>query len=336
MRSRLLYFIAVRVLLMIPMILILLVFVFFMMRLLPGDAAIALAGQTATDAQIALIRHRYGLDLPLSVQFVQYMQQLFTGNLGLNITGAKPIVYLVGLALPKTLELAVSGVFLGSVFGVLLGKLSAPSSGKKVSGTGYVVTQLVLSLPIYWVALLLQLFLGVYLRVLPVLGLTGPSPPAQVTGVPVLDSIITGNLPALGDSLLHLILPTLSIALIYMAPVAALTRANFIRVSEEDYIVTQKASGLPKSTIEYKYTLKNALLPVVTLIGVQFAGLVSGAVLIESVYNIPGLGSLLVLAINQRDFNLIQATIVYIGIMVALTSVLIDVVYSIIDPRVKY
>ena len=151
-----------------------------------------------------------------------------------------------------------------------------------------------------------------------------------------MDSIITGNLPALGDSLLHLILPTLSIALIYMAPVAALTRANFIRVSEEDYIVTQKASGLPKSTIEYKYTLKNALLPVVTLIGVQFAGLVSGAVLIESVYNIPGLGSLLVLAINQRDFNLIQATIVYIGIMVALTSVLIDVVYSIIDPRVKY
>ena len=135
MRSRLLYFIAVRLLLMIPMILILLVFVFFMMRLLPGDAAIALAGQTATDAQIALIRHRYGLDLPLSVQFVQYMQQLFTGNLGLNITGAKPIVYLVGLALPKTLELAVSGVFLGSVFGVLLGKLSAPSSGKKVSGT---------------------------------------------------------------------------------------------------------------------------------------------------------------------------------------------------------
>jgi peptide/nickel transport system permease protein len=321
---------------MIPMILILLVFVFLIMRVLPGDPAIALAGQTATDAQLALIRHKYGLDLPLTVQFIRYLQQLFTGNLGLNITGSKPIVYFINQALPKTLELAVGSVLLGSVLGVVLGKFSAPSSGKKTSGVGYALTQLVLSLPVYWIALLLQLFFGVYLRVLPVTGLTGSVQATQITGVPVLDSLITGNLPALQDSVLHLIMPTVSIAIIIMAPVAAMTRANFMKVSEEDYIVTQKASGLPRFTVEYKYTLKNALLPVVTLIGVQFAGLVSGAVLVENVYSISGIGSLLYQAVNLRDFNLIQATVIYIGVMVSLTSLLIDIIYAVIDPRVKY
>ncbi|MDE1852619.1 MAG: ABC transporter permease [Thaumarchaeota archaeon] len=336
MASRLFRYVILRLLLTIPMILFLLVFVFFIMRILPGDPAIAIAGTSASDAQLQAIRLKYGFDLPLTTQFLNFLSQALTGNFGNIIEGDKTVQQTIFAYMPNTIELAVAGIFLGAVLGILLGIVSAQTWSKKLAAVGYLVTQMGLSIPVFWIGLILQMVFGVYLRVLPVTDLIGNNVPAHVTGVYVLDSIITGNLAALEDSLSHLVLPALSIAIIYLAPTAAMTRANFRKVATEDFIVTQKAAGLSRLKIDFKYTMKNALLPVITLIGLQFAGLVSGAVLVESIYNINGIGTLLLTAITQRDFNLIQGTVIYIGIIVSLTSLVVDIIYSVVDPRVRH
>ena len=336
MASRLLRFVLVRLILMIPLVFILLSFVFFIMRILPGYPAAALLGANVDESRLQLLRHTLGLDLPLPVQYVNYLRQIFTGDLGVVLTRDRTVQQTILTYLPNTIELAVAGIFLGSIMGILLGVLSAQAWSKKIAGLGYIGTQVGLSLPVFWIGLLLQMIFGVYLRVLPVTDLIGSTVPSRITGIYVIDSLLTLNLPALSGSLTHLVMPALSIAIIYMAPTAAMTRANFRRVSSEDYIVTQRAAGLPRFLVDYKYTLKNALLRVVTLIGLQFAGLVSGAVVVESIYNIPGIGSLLLTAITARDFNLIQGCVIYIGLVVSFTSLIADVVNGLIDPRIKH
>jgi peptide/nickel transport system permease protein len=335
--SRLARFLIVRLALTLPTVFILLSFVFVITRLLPGNPAVALSGgRGISEAAIQAIEARYGLNLPLSTQYVNYFRMVFTGNWGIVITGDRTVQSTIWGALPNTVELTVAGIFLGALIGIVLGVISSQRRSKKTAGLAYFATQIGISLPIFWIALLLQLFFGIYLRVLPVTGLIGSSIPARITGIYPLDALITGNIPALEDSTLHLILPAFSIALIYLGPTAALIRANFRRVSNEDYITAQRATGLPQLRIDYVYTLKNTLIPVVTLIGLQFAGLITGAVLVENVYSIQGLGSLLVTAVTERDYFLIQGTMVYIGLIVAVTSVIADVIYALVDPRVKY
>lgn len=336
MVSRLTRFILLKAGLTVPMLFLLIVFVFLIMRVLPGDPALALIGEHATEAQLAAVRHRYGLDLPLSTQFLNYLGQLLTGNLGYTVLGDKTVQETILAALPDTLELTIAGVTLGALMGIGLGMISSRGWSKKIAGAGYLGTQLGLSMPVFWFGLILQLVLSVWLKVLPATGLIGNHAPTPITGIYVLDSILTANFAALYDSLLHLILPAITMGIVIMAPISAMTRANFIKFSQEDFILTQKAAGLPRSRVEYKYTLKNALLPVVTLIGLQFAGLISGAVIVENIFNIPGIGSLLVNAVYDRDFNVVQGSVIYIGVLVALTSLAIDIVYSLIDPRVKY
>ena len=337
MASRFVRFLVLRLALIPPTVLILLTFVFVLTRLLPGNPATALAGgRDVPEASILAIEKKYGLNLPLSTQYVNYLQMVLTGNWGLLITGDKTVQSTIWGALPNTVELTVAGIFLGALMGIGLGVLSSQRRSKKLAAMGYVLTQVGISLPVFWVALLLQLFFGIFLRALPVTGLIGSHIPRTITGIYPLDALITGNLPALQDSIVHLILPAFSIAFIYLGPTAALIRANFRKVSSEDYIIAQKATGLPQSRIDYVYTLKNTMLPVVTLIGLQFAGLITGAVLVESVFSIHGLGSLLLTAVTERDYYLIQGTMVYIGLIVAVTSVVADIIYAVLDPRVKY
>jgi peptide/nickel transport system permease protein len=333
-RSLLRYF-AIRAVLAIPTIFILLTTVFFLMRVLPGDPVLALIGSNASAERIAQARHFLGLDQPLEVQYVRYLADMITGNLGSTINGDRTIVETIQTAIPATVELAVSAFLFAMLFGVVSGLIGARRGGMTDRTVrGFVLVAY--SLPIFWVGLVFQIVFGIVLGVLPISGrISGFGGPPHVTGLYVLDSILAGNIVELVDSLSHLVLPALTLGIWIAAPISALTRSNLLKALNEDYVVTERAMGLPENTIVYKYAFKNALLPVMALLGLQVSILLGGSILVESVFGIPGIGSLLIVSVTQRDFNLIQGTLAYITFIVVVINLLVDVTYALIDPRVS-
>jgi peptide/nickel transport system permease protein len=330
----LLRYVAIRALLAVPTVFILLTTVFIIMRILPGDPVIALIGSNASPERIAIARHALGLDQPLHVQFFQYLVNIATGNLGLTVNGDRTIVETVEAAVPATAELATVAMLFAMLLGVGSGLIGARRGGivdRAVRGSvlvGY-------SLPIFWVGLVLQIFFGMTLRIFPISGrISGFGAPLHVTGLYVLDSILAGNIVQLVDSLSHLVLPGLTLGFWIGAPISGMTRANLLKALNEDYVVTERALGLSENTIVYKYAFRNALLPVMAFLGLEVSILLGGSILVESVFGIPGIGNLLILAVNQRDFNLIQGTLAYITFIVVVVNILVDVACALIDPRV--
>ena len=333
-------YILTRIGLTLPMILILASLVFFVLRVLPGDPVSSALGPKGTPEAVQRIREQLGLNDPLIVQYGRFLGGMFTFQFGDSLIGGhRPIIDEMSERFPATLELVIPASILALLVGVLGGALAA-SRRKSFLDYGLRIYAVVIySLPLFWFGLMLQLLFGVWLRWLPISGRIDPvlgTTLIHATNIYAIDSLISGNWPAFYSILRHLILPTLTLGLILSGVFVRLTRINVIETLQADYIAAARARGIREHVLVYRHALMNAMIPVITLIGLQVAILLAGAVLTETVFSWPGLGSYLVERISSRDYTAVQSVIAMFAMLVALISLAVDVIYSLVDPRVRY
>jgi peptide/nickel transport system permease protein len=293
------------------------VFVFLLLHLSPGDPAAIIAGDNATPDQIDGIRRRLGLEDPLPVQFIRWIGHIMQGDLGVSIFSNEPVLKLVRQRLEPTLSLALSTLVLAVTLAVTFGVLAAWKAGTWVDRLLMVVSVMGFSVPVFVVGYLLIYVFAIELRWLPVQGYT-----------PIADG--------LGSWARNLVLPSLALGLAYVALIARITRASMLDVLAEDYIRTAKAKGVATNSMLLKHALKNAGVPIVTVIGIGVALLISGVVITETVFNIPGVGRLVVDAIAKRDYPIIQGVILIFSGVYVLVNLAVDLTYTLIDPRIRY
>ncbi len=330
-------YIITRTLMVIPTVLILLTLVFFIMRILPGDPISAMVGQKVPEEVLERMREEAGLNKPLAIQYIDYLRGVFTGDLGNSmIWGRRPVVEEIMDRFPATLELTIFGFTISVLLGVLTGSIAAFRRGSKVDAGMRIYSVVAYTLFIPWFGMLLQMLFGVYMKVLPIGGRITPGlAPEHITGLYVLDSILTLNLESLKASLLHLLLPSLTLGIVLSGAYTRILRNNLTDVLSQDFITAYRARGVRERKV-IKHAMKNAFIPVVTLMGLQFAILLAGAVLTESTFSWPGMGTFLLERIEYRDYNSVQGAIVFYAVFVALISLVVDVIYALLDPRIRY
>jgi len=323
-----------RILLAIPMILILTGIVFVVMRV-AGDPVSATIGLHAPPAQIERLKERLGLNKPLYIQYLDYILQLLRGNLGRSmIWGERPVLTEILEHLPATLELSIWAFTLSVLIGIFTGVFSARKHRKATDHAFRLYGIVTYALFIPWIGLILQLVFGVYLGWLPISG--RGMKPQTITGLYVLDSILTLDIYSLVSSLRHLVLPTVTLGIYLSGIFTRLTRSNMLEVLGKDYIRAARARGLSERTVIYKHALKNAFIPILTMMGLQFAALLGGAVLTETTFSWMGMGRFLFERISYRDFTTVQGTIVFFALFIVIISLIVDVIYVYIDPRIRY
>jgi peptide/nickel transport system permease protein len=329
-------FIVRRLLLLIPILLGLSILVFAWIRALPGSVAQSQLGERATPALIKQINHQYGLDKPLPVQYWDYLKSLVSGNLGTSISSFRPVTYELGHRFPATIELALGAMAFAIALGIPLGFMAAKKYGSWFDQTSLVASLLGISIPIFVLGIILKYIFAVRLHWLPSIGredilAVRPHP----TNFYILDAIINADPGALWDAIKHLILPSIALGSIPLAIVMRITRASVLDVQHEDYVRTARAKGLPPGEVDRRHVLRNALLPISTIIGLQTGLLLSGAVLTETVFDWPGVGSWLTTAIANRDYPGLQGGILFLAIVFVLVNLVVDISYAIINPRIR-
>ena len=323
LESRLFYYLVKRIIAAIPTIFGVIVFTFLIVRLSPGDPAVLLAGESGTPEYIENIRRAYGLDKPLSTQFQIYLVRLLQGDWGYSLSFNRPVLEVILERLPTTILLAVAGLSIAILLGILLGILAAL---KRNRIPDYIVSStslLFFSIPIFVIAGILIYIFGVNYRIFPLGGI--------VRIGARYESVIDYAL----DVGWHLVLPALSLALVFMPIYARLTRSSMIESIFANYIIAAKARGLAERIVIFKHALKNALLPIITMAGVQLGALIGGVVITETIFSWPGLGRLTVDAIQLRDYPLLTGIFIFTSIAVIFINLVVDIIYTIIDPRVK-
>jgi peptide/nickel transport system permease protein len=333
-------YISTRVLLTLPMVFILGSLVFFIMRVLPGDPVSSALGPKGTPEMIEKIRTELGLNEPMIVQYGHFLVSMVTLNFGNSLVGGhRPIINEMSERFPATLELIIPASILALIIGIFSGTLAASKRKKPTDYLVRIYAVVIYSLPIFWLGLILQLFFGVKLGWLPISGRIDSvlrTTLVTYTNIYSLDALFTGNWAAFKSVLVHLILPTLTLGLIQSGLFVRMTRVNVIETMQMDYISAARARGIREHVLTYGHSLKNAMIPVITLIGLQVAILLAGAVLTESVFSWPGMGSYLVERISARDYTAVQSVITVFALLVAVISLAVDVIYSLVDPRVRY
>jgi peptide/nickel transport system permease protein len=325
-----------RLLLLIPTLFGLSVLLFLWVRALPGGPAVALLGERATPEAIAEINEAYGFNKPLIEQYLTWMGQLLSGDFGVSLQTRVPVVEEFMRRFPATLELTIFAIIIAVGVGIPLGYIAARRHGKASDHFLVGASLLGITIPVFFLAFILKWIFAVQLGWLPSEGRQDPRMDAtHYTGFYVLDGILTGEWDAAWDAFLHLILPAIALATIPLAIITRITRASVLEVQNSDYVRTGMAKGIPRSTIRSRFILRNAMLPVITTIGLQVGLLISGAVLTETVFAFPGIGSFLYRAIFSRDYPVLQGFIIFIAIGYALINLAVDVSYSFIDPRVR-
>ena len=311
-------YVAQRLVLLIPVLLVISALVFSLMHLIPGDPAQVILGFENTDpAQLAAVRRDLGLDRPVYVQYGRWLGRIATGNFGTSVRTGRPIGVLLREALPFTIELAVYGVALAMLIGIPVGTLAGTTSSRTADGAMQTLTLLGLSLPAFWVGAMFILLFSVYLRWFPVL--TYPS----------LLETPWGNLRGF-------FLPALTLAVPNAAAIARMVRASLLAVRGEEYVKVARAKGLSEAVVVRRHMLKNALIPVVTLVGIVAGYLLGGAIVVEQVFAIPGVGRMGLQAIVQRDYPVLQAVVLVVTALFVFVNLLVDLVYVFLDPRIRY
>jgi peptide/nickel transport system permease protein len=333
-------FVVRRLLLLVPILIGVSILVFVWIRALPGSPAQALLGERATPATIAQVRHQYHLDRPIYEQYWGYLQTLFHADLGVSISSRRTVSYEIGQRFPATIELALAAMFFAIVLGIPLGFIAAKRYGSIFDHLSLLGSLIGISIPIFFLGLILKYVFAVRLGWLPSDGrydviLDAEHPAKHPTNLYVLDGIVTGNWTAAWDAIKHLILPAIALGSIPLAIVARITRAAVLDVQNEDYVRTARAKGMPPLVVDSRHVLRNALLPVSTIIGLQTGLLLSGAVLTETVFVWPGVGSWLKDAIFNRDYPVLQGGILFLAIVFVLVNLIVDISYAIINPRIR-
>jgi peptide/nickel transport system permease protein len=353
-------FIGRRLILTLPVLFGIVFLVFALTRLLPGDPCIAALQERATPALCADFNRRFGLDQPIPVQFVSYLGQLLTGDLGRSIQQGREVSDILIERLPVTLELTFFALLFATVVGITLGRLSAMRRNSPIDVATMVIANLGVSIPVFVLGLLFAYFFAVTLRgtpfALPPSGLLTPGVPhdtlveawglEEATGFPraVLDfvshmtitsSLISGQWEAVVDGLRHILLPMIALGTIPMAIIARMTRSSMLDVLGLDYVRTARAKGAPERIVNRRHAFRNALLPVVTVIGLSLGALLSGAVLTETIFLLPGVGSALFDAIRSRDYIVVQAFTLVTALVYVAVNLIVDLSYAYLDPRIR-
>jgi len=329
-------FVVRRLLLLVPILLGLSILVFCWIRALPGSPAESLLGERATPESIRQIRQQYGLDRPIYVQYWRYVKTTAGGDLGTSIASRRTVKSEIGRRFPATIELALAAMLFAVVVGLPLGFFAAKHHGGAFDQLSLVLSLIGISMPIFFLALILKYAFSVRLGWLPTVGrqdvLLDVGHP---TGFYLLDGLLEGNMVAFWDAIKHLMLPAIALGSIPLAIVARITRAAVLDVQNEDYVRTARAKGLSPLVVDNRHVLRNALLPVSTIVGLQVGLLLSGAVLTETVFAFPGMGSWLQEAIFNRDYPVLQGGILFVAIVVVLVNLLVDISYGLINPRIR-
>ena len=325
-----------RILILIPTLLGVSIIVFLMLHLTPGDPAELLLGERATDDALHQIREHLGLNEPLYVQYGMFLKRLMKGDLGETIWTRQKVWIEVKQRFPATIELAVTALFVACLFGVTLGIISATKQYSILDYVSMLGALTGVSMPIFWLGLVFMLIFSVNLGWLPLSARLSIDVDLQViTNIYTLDALLTRNWVALRDAVWHLIMPAVTLSTIPMAIIARMTRSAMLEVLRQDYIKTAKAKGLSQFKVVFKHGLRNALIPVVTTIGLQFGVTLGGAILTESIFAWPGVGKWMYDAVTQRDYMVIQGGTLFIAALFILINLCVDILYAIINPRIS-
>jgi peptide/nickel transport system permease protein len=351
-----------RLLLLIPVLIGISIVTFAMLRLIPGDPWEVMLGEHATEQAIAELRERMGFDEPIPVQYLRYVESVLRLDLGRSVKTNRPVLQEIGQRLPATVELTLGAMVVACVVGIPAGILAAYRHNSAFDLATMFGALLGVSMPIFWLGLMLAYVFGFRLKLLPpsarltigvemktigeAWGLTAGAlaqstarimtPDEFFSGFYVLRAILTGNWTALRDVLSHLVLPSIALGSIPMAVIARMTRSSMLEVLGEDYIRTARAKGLQERVVLLRHALKNAFLPIITVIGLALGTLLGGAILTETIFSWPGLGRLVVDRILSRDYPVVQGSVLVIALMFVIINLLVDISYAYLDPRIRY
>jgi len=313
------------------------ILVFSFIHLIPGDPALTMLGERATPEKVAEVRARLGLDRPIWQQYVLYVGHALRGDLGVSIVRGDPVASDLLRRFPATVELAVAAIVVAIALGIPIGVASAVYRNSLLDSLARLGALTGVSMPIFWLGLVLAWFFGVQLRILPT-GFRLASGTAFVpwTNFVILDALLQGDWVSLADALRHLVLPALALATIPLAVIARMTRASMLEVLSREYIRTAEAKGLSRRAVVLRHALRNALLPVLTVVGLQVGRLLAGAILTETIFSWPGIGLWVYESIESRDYAIVQGVSLFIAVIVVGVNLVTDVLYAAVDPRIKY
>ena len=333
-----------RILLTIPMILLLLTIVFVIVRILPGDPVLVHFEKQATPAMIEEFRRQLGLDKPLAQQYLDYLLGLLHGDLGRSMADFSSVGQQIFTAFPATLELSIYSMSIAVLLGVYLGARASRSYNSIEDHSIRIYGIVSYAIPVFFLGMVFQLIFGIGLHLFPTGGRVSPGmEPLGLaignfhlsTGLYTIDSLLEGNIPKFLNALRYLFLPSLTLGIVLSGIFVRLTRSNMIETLRLDFVTAARARGLSERAVLYGYALRNAFLPILTMMGLQFAALLAGAILTETTFSWPGLGRYLVDRIAFRDYTAIQGAVVFFGLLVALVSLVVDILYAYFDPRIR-
>jgi len=327
-----------RILVMIPIVIGVAVIVFLFMRLMPGDPVDIMMGQggAVSAGEAARLREEFNLDKPLRVQLGIFLSDLLRGDLGYSYIQKRPVVSLISERLPATIELALGALIVGLAVAVPVGIISAVKQNSWIDRLSMAGAFLGISMPGFWLGIVLLLLFSVSLNLLPVQGRLSQTVSLQnITGFYVLDSLLTGNWAALRSSLRHLVLPSITLGLPMAAVVARVLRSSMLETLRTDYVTLARAKGAPETGVVLRHALRNALIPTVTVVGLQVGVLLGGNMIVETVFGWPGLGRTVVESIFNRDFPLVQGAVMMYAFIFVLTNLIVDIIYTYLNPKIQ-
>jgi peptide/nickel transport system permease protein len=331
------WYIVKRLLMLIPVLLGVSILSFSLIQMAPGDPARTIAGEHASPQVLSAIREKYGLDEPAIVQYWIWLRQVLRGDMGRSIVSNERVIKEILHRFPNTVELAFFSMFIAVIVGASAGIVSASRQYSSLDYATMGVALFGVSMPVFWLGIMLMMIFGVFLKWLPIGGRIDTLIPFhRITGLYLLDSILTWNGKALVSSLRYLILPSVALATIPMATIARVTRSSMLEVLRQDFIRTERAKGLSERMVIYKHAARNALLPGVTVIGLNFGLLLAGAILTETIFAWPGIGRYVVNAVGMRDYPAVQGCVLFFAFTFVIVNLITDLLYVLIDPRISY
>ncbi|HET8562300.1 MAG TPA: ABC transporter permease, partial [Candidatus Binatia bacterium] len=311
--------------------------VFLLMHLAPGDPVMLLLGDDATPVDVERVRREWGLDQPILVQYGQFVSRALIGDFGRSLKFGEPVVKLVFERLPATIELSLVSLLVAILISIPIGIYSAIKHDSLLDHAGTGVALIGVSLPNFWLGIMLIYFLGGQWNLLPVAGRIEYGIDVEpITRLYLVDSLITGNLPAFWSAMQHLLMPAVTLGTGLAAIVTRITRSSVLEVMRQDYVMTARAKGLSERVVIWRHILRNALITVITILGLQLGALLNGSVITETVFSYPGIGDLLIQSISARDYRLTQVLILFFGVMYFVVNMLVDILYTLVDPRIKF
>lgn len=311
--------------------------VFAINHLIPGDPALVMLGERANPEAVERLRKELGLNDPLPIQFFGYLGRAVRGDLGRSIQSNERVIIELATRFPATIELTFAAMLVASIVGILTGLIAAARQNSWFDGLSMITALFGFSMPIFWLGIMFILLFASYLNWFPISGrLDYTIDLARHTNFYVVDGILSGNWAAAGNALRHLVLPAVTLSTVPLAIIARMTRSSLLEVLRQDYVRTARAKGLSEAKVVTRHALRNAFIPVVTVIGLNVGSLLSGAILTETIFAWPGMGRLVVDAIFARDFPLVQGTVLVIALLFVVVNLLVDLSYAYLDPRIRY